>query len=147
MATVIHETKTAIFQFDLADGIKCLSAYAIQCGVDEANELLDFLTSSPTDPVRIPEERSELFGYVTLDLLSQSKGSAYCKICQKSYRADQLNPITIGHGKTPFSVEIKKKGGIKSLFPKKGKMPGMFGGKGYACPEGHELISMVTWRT
>ncbi|MFX0199504.1 MAG: hypothetical protein ACFFCW_25560 [Candidatus Hodarchaeota archaeon] len=147
MATVIHETENAIFQFDLADTIKCLSAYAIQGGVNEANDLLDFLTSSPTDPVRIPEGRSELFGYVTLDLLSQRKGSAYCKLCQKTYRANQLNPITIGHGKTPFSVKLKEKGGIRNLFARKGKMPGMFGGKGYECPEGHELIAMVTWRT
>ena len=147
MATVIHETENAIFQFDLADAIKCLSAYAIQRGVDEANKLLDFLTSSPTDPVTIPEGWSELFGYVTLDLLSQRMGSAYCKICQKSYQANQLKPITIGHGKTPFSVKLKKKGGIRYLFTREKKMPGMFGGKGYACPEGHELIARVTWRT
>ena len=147
MATVIHKTEKAIFQFGLADAIEYLSAYAIQRGVNETNDLLDFLTSSPTDPVRIPEGRSELFGYVTLDLLSQRKGSAYCKICQKTYRADQLNPITIGHGKTPFSVKLKKKGGIRYLFTREKKMPGMFGGKGYSCPEGHELIARVTWRT
>ena len=93
--------------------------------------------------MRIPEGWSELFGYFTLDLLSQSKGYAYCKLCQKTYQADQLNSITVGHGKTPFS----KKGGIKNLFSKKRKMPGMFGGTGYECPEGHELIAMVTWRT
>ena len=147
MATVIHETQSAIFQLDRADAIKCLSGYAIQRGVDDANELLDFLVSSPADPVRIPEGRSDLFGYVTLDLISQSKGSAYCKLCQKTYRANQLKPITIGHGKTPFSVNLKKKGGIKRLFFKKQKLPGLYGGKGYACPEGHELISMITWRT
>ena len=147
MATVIHETENAIFQFDLADAIKGLSSYVIQHRVNEANDLLDFLTSSPTDPVKIPQGRSELFGYITLDLISQSKGSAYCKLCQKTYRANQLNPITIGHGKTPFSVKLKKKGGIRNPFSRKGKMPGMFGGKGYACPEGHELIARVTWRT
>lgn len=147
MGTVIHETENAIFQFDLADAIKGLSTYAIQRGVDDANELLDFLTSSPTDPVRIPGGRSDYFGYITLDLISQSKGSAYCKICQKTYRANQLKPVTVGHGNSPFSVNLKKKGGIKNLFSRKTKMPGMYGGKGYACPEGHELISMITWRT
>jgi hypothetical protein len=115
--------------------------------MDEANDLLDFLTSSSADPVRISKERSEPFGYAALDLIDQTKGSAYCKLCQKTYRADQLKPITVGHGKTPFSVEIKKKGGIKRLFFKERKMPGMLGGKGYACPQGHELIAMVTWRT
>ena len=147
MATVIHETENAIFQFDLADAIKRLSAYAIQRGVNEANDLLDFLTSSPTDPVRIPEGWSELFGYITLDLISQSRGSTYCKICQKTYRANQLKSITVGHGQSPFSVNLKRKGGIRYLFSRKRKMPGMFGGKGYACPEGHELVARVTWRT
>jgi hypothetical protein len=23
----------------------------------------------------------------------------------------------------------------------------LFGGRGYQCPEGHELIALVTWRT
>ena len=147
MSTVIYETENGIFEFDLTDTIERLSAYAIQRGVDDANELLDFLTSSSNDLVRIPEARSQFFCYITLDLISQSKGSAYCKICQKTYQTNQLKPVTVGHGKTPFSVNLKKKGGIKKLFFKKQKLPGLYGGKGYACPEGHELISMITWKT
>jgi hypothetical protein len=53
-----------------------------------------------------------------------------------------LKPIELGFGKSPFTMTIKPKGGIKSLFRK--KRIGMFGGKGYACPEGHVLISMRT---
>ena len=147
MTTLMYETENAIFQFDLADAIECLSVYVTQYGINDAVELSNFLASSSGDPMRIPKERSEPFGYVALDLIDQSKGSVYCKLCQKIYRSDQLNPITVGHGKTPFSVELKKKGGIRNLFSRKGKMPGMFGGKGYACPEGHELIARVTWRT
>jgi hypothetical protein len=145
MTTVIYETDKGIFEFDLTDMIERLSVYVSQHRVNEANNLLDFLTSSPPDSIKIPKGKSELFGYIALDLLSQSKGSAYCKLCQKSYRADQLNSITIGHGKTPFSVKLKSR--RKEVFTRKRKMPGMFGGKGYGCPEGHELIARVTWRT
>jgi len=147
MAKVIHETKNAIFQFELADVSKSLRDYARQEGVSEAKELLDFLTLSSTDPVRIPEERCEPFGYTALDLVSQRKGSAYCKVCRKTYRADQLQAITVGHGETPFSVTPKERRGMRNLFARKRKMPGMFGGKGHACPEGHELIARVTWKT
>ena len=147
MTTLIYETENGIFEFDLTDAIERLSVYVRQHRINDAVELSNFLASSSGDPVRIPEGRSQFFCYITLDLISQSKGSAYCKICQKTYQANQLNPINIGHGKTPFSVKLKEKGGIKNLFTRKRKMPGMFGGKGYACPEGHELISMITWRT
>ena len=147
MTTVIYETEKGIFEFDLTDTIECLNCYASEHEVNDAVDLLTYLTSSSNDLARIPEGRSEFFCYITLDLISQSKGSAYCKICQKTYQANQLQSITVGHGKTPFSVNLKKKGGIKKLFFKKQKLPGLYGGKGYACPEGHELISMITWKT
>jgi hypothetical protein len=52
------------------------------------------------------------------------------------------------YGESPFKINVKqKKRGIGRLFARKQKLPGMFGGKGYECPEGHELIAMVTWRT
>ncbi len=63
------------------------------------------------------------------------------------YKAGQLKPITVGHGKSPFEVNMGKKGGVKNIFRTKQKQPAMLGGKGYKCPEDHELISMITWRT
>jgi len=53
----------------------------------------------------------------------------------------------MGYGKSPFSPNSKEKGGIKKLLGKKQKLPGMSGGRGYRCPEGHDLISTITWRT
>jgi hypothetical protein len=78
-------------------------------------------------------------------LIGSGIGTVTCKICGKTYDADQLTGFTIGHGKSPFDIKQKIKGGIR-LF-EKGKNPSMFGGKGYKCPAGHSLISMETWRT
>jgi len=50
-------------------------------------------------------------------------------------------------GKSPLSINSIEKGGIKKVFGKKQKLPGMLGGRGYECPKGHNLISMITWRT
>ncbi|MFC1816300.1 hypothetical protein ACFL0M_10245 [Thermodesulfobacteriota bacterium] len=60
-----------------------------------------------------------------------------------------MNPIILGPGENPFKVNLKhEKGGIiKRLFGNKQKLPGMFGGKGYECPNGHDLIIIKTWVT
>ena len=84
--------------------------------------------------------------HIVLDLIASGKGCVTCKICNKLYKPYQLQPITIGSGKSPFDINTGKKRGIKSLFQKK-KNPALFGGQGYQCPEGHELISAITWRT
>jgi hypothetical protein len=85
-----------------------------------------------------------------LILLDNGKGSVTCKTCNETYRPDQLKPITIGHGRSPFEIINQPKGGIiKNLFSNKKQFNtrGMFGGRGYECPRGHELIAMVTWQT
>ena len=67
------------------------------------------------------------------------------KICGKTYDGGQLKEITVGHGKSPFDIKHEQRGGF-SLFGKR-KMPSMFGGEGFTCPEGHKSISMETWKT
>lgn len=86
--------------------------------------------------------------FFVLILLDHNKGSVVCKTCNETYRPDQLKPITIGHGRSPFEIIDQQKGGIfRNPFKKKYKNRGKFGGRGYECPRGHELISMVTWQT
>lgn len=86
--------------------------------------------------------------FVVLILIEHNKGSVICKTCNETYRPDQLKPITVGHGRSPFQIVDQKKGGIfRKLFKRRIKRMGMFGGRGYECPKGHELISVVTWRT
>jgi len=144
MDILIYETETATFSFKLDEITEVLNRSKNR--TQESDDLLNFLSSSSEDPIRIPEECG-YFASIALDLISEGKGSAFCKLCGKTYQTDQLKPITVGHGKTPFSVTIKMKGGIKYLFRKRPRLPGMFGGKGYACPEGHTLITLITWRT
>ena len=136
MSTVMYENENATFNFGLDEITEILNRSKNR--TQEHDELLNFLSSSTDDPIKVPEE-CDYFASIALDLLNEGKGSVICKPCSKTYQADQLKPITVGHGKTPFSVKIKMKGGIKYLFRKRPRLPGMFGGKGYACPEGHRL--------
>lgn len=146
MATVYHETENAILYFDLRDVRQYLGYHTSDYEVDEAATLIDFLSSGVVESIKIPDEYG-YFGTIALDLIRGGKGSVYCKTCGKTYQPDQLKSTVAGHGKDPFSINLKEKGGIKKLFKRKLKLPGMHGGKGYECPEGHELISIITWRT
>lgn len=145
MRTVIFKTENAVFEFDLTDVQDHLYHYTSKHNVDEATKLLESLSTQSGRCIDIPKD-SQYFGYIALDLIKAGKGSVTCKVCNKIYKPGQLKPVIIGHGETPFSVNLKGKGGIKRLFGKK-QNPPMFGGKGYECPVGHELISIITWRT
>ena len=146
MKTVNFQTDDdALFQFAKKDVEEHLKFLAAERNIDRLTKLLEFISSSKEETIFIPEEH-HYFGFVALDLISQGKGSVTCKPCNQTYPSQALNPITIGHGKSPFNLNFKKPGGLKSLFRMRQKLPGLFGGKGYVCPEGHELISMITWR-
>jgi hypothetical protein len=85
--------------------------------------------------------------YTALQLLENGKGQATCLLCNKTYPAGQLTRFPIGAGDSPFNVRIKPEGMLKSLFQRKRRIPGMFGGKGFRCPAGHELNAVTTWIT
>lgn len=147
MTSVIFEVENATFEFDRNEVRELLNRYISEHKVDEAIQILDFISISSDSPIETPKVY-DYFGYIALDLMGEGKGSARCKTCNQTYKPDDLKPTVLGHGESPFSVNLKKKGGIiKSLFGKKQRLPAMFGGKGYQCPQGHELISMVTWMT
>ena len=143
MHTVIFETQNAIFYFDTPDAISSLQYYAIEHKVSEAAKLLLSIESSSSESITLS---NEYFGFIVLDLLGKGKGSVFCKPCQKTYLPSQLRSLPVGFGKSPFKVNLKEKGGIiKRLFSKKKRMMCMRGGEGYLCPQGHELIEMITW--
>ena len=145
MHTAIFETQNAIFYFDASDAISILKYYSIEHKVTEAAQILLSIESSSSEFIRIS---SHYFGYIVLDLLGKDKGSVFCKFCQETYPASQLHSLPVGFGKSPFSVNLKQEGGIiKRLFGKKKRMMGMMGGEKYECPNGHELISCITWIT
>jgi hypothetical protein len=144
MDKTIFETDNAIFSFALPDVLNLLSSYSSEHQVEEATDLLEKLKSMPNDLREVPRENG-FFGYVVLDLLDKGKGSIFCKSCQKKYPAKLLQSTSIGFGKNPLTVNLKKEGGvIKRLFGKRIRI-GMMGGESYLCPEEHELISMITW--
>lgn len=143
MHTVIFETQNAILYFDAPDAISSLEYYAIEHKVSEAAQLLLSIESSSSESTKIS---FRYFGFIVLDLLAKRKGSVFCKPCQKTYSPIQLTSVPIGFEKSPFRVNLKKEGGIiKRLFGKKKRMMCMRGGEGYLCPQGHELIGMITW--
>ena len=75
------------------------------------------------------------------------KGTVLCKLCDKTYIPRDLKAISLGHGKTPFEINIphEKKEALE-IFHKNQKLSGLFGGNGYTCPGNHELITLIKWR-
>jgi hypothetical protein len=145
MTTVTYQTENGIFRFTVEEVREHIDPHEPQSDESDVAALLYSLSSASGDSITIPSEPG-LFPYIALNLIRDSKGAAYCKICDKTYGPTELKATTVGHGESPLSVKVKMKGGRRKLFGKKERLP-LFGGRGYQCPEGHELIAMVTWRT
>ena len=144
MKTVIFQTGNAVFIFTQKEVKERIICKHSEYDHDEVSQLLELISIDSDETILNPDNH-DYFGFVALDLISAGMGTVTCEICGKTYDAGQLNEFAIGHGKSPFDINKKQKGGFR-LFGKK-KMPSMFGGKGFICPEGHKLISMETWRT
>ena len=146
MRAVIFKTPNAEFKFDQkevkAQIVLKKSAYY----TDEADKLLSLISADLYRVIRIPEE-PVYFDHIALDLISAGNGSALCKTCNKTYQAGQLKSIKVGFGGSPLDIQREKKSVFSCLFSKKRKPPTIYGGKGYTCPEGHNLISVITWKT
>jgi hypothetical protein len=142
MRTVRFEMTDAVFQFTLEDFETALKNRASN---GEATELMNFLALQQEEVIDIREKKSFLF--VILDLLAANKGSVFCKICGREYQASELTSFPVGAGENPFKVKVGyQESLLKRIFGRQKRTP-LFGGKGYRCPEGHELIGVVTWRT
>jgi hypothetical protein len=124
MSTVFYQTENAVFEFSKNDVENHIKLLEKEHDIEEASKLS-----------------------VLLDLIAAGKGSVICKVCGKKYQATELKETAIGFGRNPFDVNIKQRGSVRNLFRRKQKLPAMFGGKGYECPKGHELLALVTWRT
>jgi hypothetical protein len=144
MREVYFETENAILRFSHDDVVERLPYYESALDTTQATTLRDILSQSDQS-IRIPVEQSR-FAYLALDLIGHGKGVVYCKACERHYEAKELKRVVVGHGESPFSVDIKERGWLRVLFRKNRRLA-LFGGKGYQCPLGHELIAVVTWRT
>jgi hypothetical protein len=143
MKIVRCETDDTVFQFTLEDVVAMLKGHASD---DEARELLEFLTLQTRDLIEIHQEKKP-FLFAILHLLASNKGNLFCKACGREYQPNELKSFPVGAGENPLKVEVGyRESLLKRLFGRQKRMP-LFGGTGYQCPEGHELIGLVTWRT
>ena len=146
MNTAIFETEEAIFQFNRESVMERLEHRKSSYEIEELDLLLDVISSQP-DQTILSSTDHQYFGFIALELLSAGKGSAFCKNCGKRYCSNQLEAFTVGPDEASFKAIKGKIRRFKSLFRKKLKPFGMYGGKGYKCSEGHELIFMISWIT
>jgi hypothetical protein len=144
MREVYFETENAILRFHCEDAVETPPYYESTLSTAEATTLGDLL-SQPDQSIKVPREQY-WFAYLALDLIESGKGVVYCKVCKRYYEAKELKRVVAGHGASPLLVDVKGRGLWKRLFRKKERLP-LFGGKGYQCPERHELIGFVTWKT
>jgi hypothetical protein len=143
MKTIRFETPDAVFQFTYEEVVTALKSHA---SGDEATELTDFLAVQQGNLIRIPQEKKS-FQFAVLDLLASNKGTVFCKACGRKYQASELVSFPVGAGENPLKVKVGYgQSLLKRVFGRQKWMP-LFGGKGCKCPEGHELIGLVTWRT
>ena len=148
MRAVIFKTPNAVFEFDQKGVIAIILCNRSKYDLDEVVNLQDLISTESNETIVIPEE-PVYFDSIALDLIrtGTSNGSVFCKTCNKRYSVKQLKSIKVGGGAKPFFIRQEKKKGIRELFKKRRKPPTMYGGEGYTCPEDHNLISMITWKT
>jgi hypothetical protein len=165
METVTYKAEDGIFEFAKSDVFERLKSHKQYFNSMEADTIMKYLSCRGCQPNGVPEEY-EYFDIIALELIDKGLGSVICRKCDKTYPAAELKPIKIGHGRTPFEENAHGKNNglklraifsknwirvavdnIKNPFRKRNSNPPMFGGKGYACPNDHELITLVTWRT
>lgn len=148
MKTVIFNTINAVFRFDQKDVMEFLLCKGSNYDLDEVAKLLELISADNNETIVIPEEPN-YFDSIALDLIVAGKGFMLvaCIPCNKSYVAGQLNPIIVGFDGSPLDIQRERKGLLKRLFTKKQKPPSIYAGRGYDCPAGHNLISVMTWKT
>jgi len=146
MTRVLFDTGSALLDFDRKEVMERISLFTERHGVKTAAHLRELVFSPADESTVIPPGQSN-FSVLALELLGDGVGKVTCKACNRTYDAKELTRIKVGHGETPFSVPLERRSWIKRLFRRKMKLPGMLGGKGFACPQNHEVISLITWRT
>ena len=138
MKTITYETEEAIFCFPREFLINHLRVETYRYDPEECEDILNLVHSSREKSMSVPS-CNDYFGLIVLDLIDKGEGAVICKSCKRKYAAKDLRPTTLGWGKSPLKLETKWKGGRRQ--------PGKLGGRGYQCPQGHEVISRITWIT
>lgn len=147
MPKIVFETDQAIFRFDARLVIYHLQHLCRAYDQTELQRFIDELSTDKAPEIKVQSSQSWFFP-MAIDLLQQGKGQVLCKPCVRAYEPGSLSLFPIGFGKSPFDVTgVPHVSFFKRLFRRKRRIPGMFGGKGFRCPAGHDLISVTTWIT
>jgi hypothetical protein len=146
MKTVFLVTQDAVFKFGQDNVKNIIRQNRSRYDLDEVSKLLNQISDGKDQRIIIPEEPN-YFDIIALDLIAAGHGSALCRSCNKWYAANRLKPFIVGFGGSLLDIEREKIGVLKRLFTKKRKPPTIYGGKAYECPAGHNLISMIIWKT
>lgn len=86
---VIYEKENAIFRLNQSDVINRLKVHSTEYNVADATKLLNFISKTSDDSVRIPK-KNYYFRYLCLHLVDQGKGDVICKICRISYPLNEI---------------------------------------------------------
>jgi len=145
MPMIIFETDKAEFRFDPQLVIDHLQHLSRNHNRTDLQRCIDEISTDKAPEIKVQSYPSWFFP-MAIDLLEQENGKVFCKPCGRAYEPGNLSLFPIGFGKTPFDVTgVPHNSFFKRLFRRKRHMPGMFGGKGFRCPAGHELIAVMTW--
>ena len=155
MSIVIYEDEKTVMQFAYQDMMQVLENKIIQYSVDQDKKLLDKLqhdTALGTKDVIVndsnrEEDTTARLIYVIIDLLSQGKGSVFCKVCSKEFKPSELSlskdsPFRLPKIDSSILKKLKKEFGIKGRL----RLPGV----GYSvvtCNCGNELLRIMDWIT
>jgi hypothetical protein len=146
MKAVIFKTPNAVFEFDQKEVNDQIVLKKSAYDTDEVNKLLNLISPGNQETIVIPAE-PVFFDSIAVDLIGAGNGLAICKICNKTYLAGQFKSIKVGSGGSPLDIQREKKSVFSRLCSKRCKPPTMHGGRGYECPEGHNLLTVITWKT
>jgi hypothetical protein len=147
MPQIVLDTDQAEFRFDAQLVIDHLQHLSRNHNRPDLQRCIDEISTNKAPEIKVESSPSWFFP-MAIDLLQQGKGQVFCKPCGRAYEPGSLSLFPIGFGKSPFDVTgVPHVSFFKRLFRRKRRMPGMFGGKGFRCPAGHDLIAVTTWIT
>ena len=155
MSIVIYENEKTVVRFDYQDAMQMLESKITQNNVHDDKKLRNKLKqdtalgtkdATVNDNDREDDTTARLI-YIICDLLSQGKGSAFCKACSKEFKPSELSitkdsPFRLSKIDSSILKKLKKEFGIKGRL----RLPGV----GYSvvtCNRGHELLRIMDWIT
>jgi len=100
MDKITYKTKNGIFEFPESDVFERLQYHENELNSLEADTIEKYLSCRSCHPNVVPEEY-DYFDIIALELIENEKGTVICKKCDETYKARELKPLQVGHGRIP----------------------------------------------